>query len=284
MHRPVLFSLHPRWAELVFAGAKTIEVRRRFLAPTAAPTLAYVHQTGANGGLVGSVVLSSVSKERLETLRGPLAARTCIPTELLDGYLAGRDHGIAIALKRPVRFQEPMPLAAMRSLGLQPPQLFTWIDAPAQDVLHAQPVVTPQGRVCAFVSVDLASLPIDHPVFARPRALYAPGFDGWLAAAAAANRPTWGLEVDGALRALAICAPRPDGSVKLCTFLCLEEGMGGFLLARLLATLGGQGARGVYGEVLASETHTRAFFERAGFTSSDAPGKPGSLRISTSLL
>jgi predicted transcriptional regulator len=284
MHRPLLFSLHPRWAGLVFSGRKTIEVRRRFITPTAAPTLAYVHQTGPGGGIVGSVVVSGVTKASVEDLRGPLAARTCIPTDLLDGYLAGRAHGMAVALKRPVRFQEPLPLDAMRSLGLQPPQLFTWLDTPVQDILHAQPVVTPQGRICAFTSVDLASLPVDHPVFARPRALYAPGFDGWLASASQENRPTWGLVVDGSLRALAICAPRANGMVKLCTFLCLEAGLGGFLLARLLATLGGQGARGVYGEILVCETHTRAFFERAGFTSADAPGKPGSVRITTSLL
>lgn len=282
MHKPLLFSLHPRWAELVFSGAKTLEIRRRFAATSIAPTLAYVHETGKGGGVVGSVVVRAITHETLDDLRGPLATRTRIPTDLLDTYLAGRTHGVALELHRPSRFTHPIPLRELQAMGLTPPQLFTWLPPHLQAAFHGRSVGAPTGGSWRFTEVDLAALAADDPLLAKPRSLY-PGFDAWFAKAQTERRPSWGVLSNGHLRALAIASHRADGSVKLCTFLCLEPGMGSFFLPRVLATLGTQGVVHVWGEVLRTETSTLRFFERAGFATSHDPDQPHSWRVTTTL-
>lgn len=115
-----------------------------------------------------------------------------------------------------------------------------------------------------------ANLPVDHPVLARPRSLYA-GFDAWWMKVCAEDRTCFVLEdLEGGVRGIAVIDPRGSGQVKLCTF-CLvdgERGTGMQFLQTVCTWLAVNGFTWVYGTVLPEQNAVLAFFKRAGFQTS----------------
>lgn len=279
-HAPFLFSLHPQWARSVFDGHKTLEVRKRFLAPAAFPALAAVYATGPQGAVVGMVRATGLHRVDRADLAGPLAASTQVPPDALARYLGAQGHAVVVSLARPQRFATPFPLTALRAIGHTPPQLATFLSPQAWDVLASRPVLSSQGTVWAFRPVDPRSLALDDAILARPRALYAPAFDAWWAKVQDEGRPCWGVDVDGALSALAVVKRTAPGQAQLCLFHAAVhgQGLGTFLLDRLLATLRLAGVDAVCGEVLATEKATQAWFTRKGFVLTEAPGLPAGHR------
>ena len=275
-HAPFLFSLHPRWAAAVFDGTKTLEVRKRFLSDSAFPAMAAVYATGPGGGVVG--LLRATGQRRVDraALEGPLAQATQVPSDLLDTYLGGQETATVVALARPTRFTQALSLDGLRALGHTPPQLATFVKPEAWNALATRPVFGTQGRVWRFRPVDVSTLPLASPVLARPLSLYAPAFDAWWGKVQAEQRPCYGVDVDGALAALAVLKPTGPGTVQLCLFHSLAhgQGIGGFLLDRLLATLQMDGTRALTGEVLATEKATQAWFVRQGFALEDRDDLP----------
>jgi predicted transcriptional regulator len=119
----ILLSVHPKWADLILSGQKTVELRRvtpKRLKPGMAVVL---YQTGT--GIVGEATVSSVCTRR------PLPAGTSKPysgmheTEALV-YLAGASSPCAIWLRGARRYARPIPLPIMRGMG-GPDE---WLDAP----------------------------------------------------------------------------------------------------------------------------------------------------------
>lgn len=280
-HAPILFSLHPQWADLVLSGDKTIEVRKRFARSSSYPALAFVYATGRVGGIVGSVRMTGANPVTRDTLAGPFAGASKIPTAALDAYLGTKDTALAIALERPCRLEHPIPLGDLRAMDVSPPQLFSWLRDPLLSTLLRAPVN--QGEaIWRFAPVALASLADDHPIFDAPRRLYAPAFDTWLAKCKREDRPAYGVTVDGVLQGLAITAPRADGSIKLCMFhtMLQRAGLGTFLMDRVLAATHSHGHIAIYGEILRKgDPATRRFFTRAGFSTTLSLEKSCSERI-----
>ena len=275
-HRPFLFSLHPRWAWSVFDGNKTLEVRKRFLAGAAFPALAAVHRTGPGGGVVGIVRATGVARVDRAALEGPLSAKTQVPPDMLARYLGAQDDAAVVSLARPQRFLEPLSLDDLRALGHTPPQLATFLSPRAWDALASRPVRSPYGPVWAFATLDPRSISLEHQLLERPRALYAPAFDAWWGKVQDEARPCWTVEVDGAPAALAVVKRTGPGQAQLCLFHSLAhgQGLGTFLLDRLIATLRLDGVGTLTGEVLASEKATQAWFSRQGFDLTDGPTLP----------
>lgn len=284
-HHPMIVSLHPKWASLVLDGRKTIEVRRRFARPDAHPNLAFIYATGTVGAVVGVVRMTATTRVDAATLNGPLASATCIPPDALDAYLGERSHASAITLDRPLRLCTPVTLSELRAFHATPPQLFTWPAEPLlARLLEAQ--VQAGSDTWRFGHVALDALADDHPIFAAPRALYAPGFDPWLAKCRRENRPCYGAFVNGILAGLAITAPRNDHRIKLCMFHTTHQGagLGGFLMDRVLASTKAQGYGQIYGEILRQGCPTIArFFTKAGFVQSPSLDKACSHRITLTL-
>lgn len=159
--RGVLLSIRPRYLEAIMAETKTVELRRnRIQASRGTPVLLY--SSTPVKAVIGSariVAIDEATPERLWARVGPSAGVT--RTEF-DDYFEGADVGYGLHLEAVRRLPRPIPLTALRSLGLEPPQSFRYLTGWQQHQLASTGAATPAGTVTA-------SEPAAHPSLRHPR-------------------------------------------------------------------------------------------------------------------
>lgn len=136
MKSTLLLSVHPRFADAIFAGVKRVELRRRLPRVTDAVVM---YATSPTMALVGSFTVESVVRLPL----GPLWRQVrdvagVTRAEYLD-YFDGLAEGVGIFVGDVVRFNQPVLLAKLRRLwpGFHPPQGFLYLDDSAVDLLRS---------------------------------------------------------------------------------------------------------------------------------------------------
>lgn len=120
--RSIILPLHPKWANQVLKGSKTVEIRKTFARKDALPTLALIYTTQPVKAIEGVVTLTGIETKTLEELMA-LKGETQVEDEHLKTYLGNRT-GLAVFLAQPRKLRTPIPLSEMRAWGHEAPQSF----------------------------------------------------------------------------------------------------------------------------------------------------------------
>ena len=119
MTRAILLPIHPNWANLIYEGRKTVEVRRRFN-PTVEDTTVLFYETQPVGMVTGQAVITRVEPATVgDLLDEAMETHTCIPRPDLLKYANGATQLSAIHLADAHRFKQPLPLSDL-GVGLAP--------------------------------------------------------------------------------------------------------------------------------------------------------------------
>lgn len=123
MNDKIMLSIHHKYAELIFGGKKTLEIRKTAPSGGSFPYIIYMYETKRDGG-VGAVVgffkCGAVIKtnafgkalfsEQADRYRADIASRSCLTVEQLTSYANGNDiRGLVVGT--PIRFPRPRPLS-----------------------------------------------------------------------------------------------------------------------------------------------------------------------------
>lgn len=125
----LFLSLKPSFAEMIMSGDKTVELRR--IRPRALPgTMAFIYASSPVMELIGTSIIEEISiatPREIWRLHGPA---TGLKWRGLTDYFHDVDHGVAISLGTPTRFEQPVSLERVRGyLGESaPPQSFRYIN------------------------------------------------------------------------------------------------------------------------------------------------------------
>jgi predicted transcriptional regulator len=119
-------SIKPIYVRQIFAGTKTIEVRRRFPLH-AVGARALIYSTTPDRVLAGSALIERVEELRPSTLWRRHRLSAGIAKRDFDEYLAGSESGFAIQLANALPLIRPFPLEELRSrFGFAPPQSYQY--------------------------------------------------------------------------------------------------------------------------------------------------------------
>ena len=119
MTRAILIPIHPNWANLIYKGEKTVEVRRRFN-PTVEGMTVLFYETRPVGMVTGRAVIARVESATVgDLLDEAMETHTRIPRPDLLKYANGVTQLTAIHLTDAKRFDRPLPLSDL-GVGLAP--------------------------------------------------------------------------------------------------------------------------------------------------------------------
>lgn len=124
----ILLSIRPRYAELIFSGQKTVELRR-VLPNVNVGDLVVVYISSPIKQVGGTFEISSVISEPLDDLWQKVELCAGISYFEFQEYFSGVDHGFGLAIKNPKKIHTPISLSELQLQwnGFFPPQSFRYL-------------------------------------------------------------------------------------------------------------------------------------------------------------
>jgi predicted transcriptional regulator len=129
----ILLSIHPRFAQAILSGEKTVEFRRTGFRRTVSSVIVY--ETAPTSRIVGSFVLDEHVKASPSELWAKFSEESGLTKREFFDYFAGCAAGLALRVGRVIRFSSPVELAAIGKIT--PPQSFRYLTPPQLDSIAA---------------------------------------------------------------------------------------------------------------------------------------------------
>ena len=127
--KTLLLSLRPTFADLVFAGVKTVELRRS-RPRVREDDWALVYVSTPIKAVVGVIQVAAIIENKPSTLWRKVRERAGITRRQFNEYYVGASTGYAIVLSAVERFRKPVELNHIREVwpDFQPPQSYRYLD------------------------------------------------------------------------------------------------------------------------------------------------------------
>lgn len=127
--RSLLVSIHPKYVDLIFSGAKRVELRRRF-DPGAAGRSMLIYATLPIGAVVGSTTVENVHHLTIEELWSKVGEFAAVNRADFFSYFGGLTHGYGLELGSIDRYHSQISLADLRDVhGVSPPQSYRYLES-----------------------------------------------------------------------------------------------------------------------------------------------------------
>jgi predicted transcriptional regulator len=124
----ILFSIQPKYADKIFEGKKTVELRRVRPKRIREGVLALIYVSSPVKSLSGAFIVDRVVEKAVVQLWQDVKNRAGITFDEYENYFEGTANGIAIFFSDIWRFQHPIKLHELREnvIGFSPPQSFRY--------------------------------------------------------------------------------------------------------------------------------------------------------------
>lgn len=126
--RAVIMSIKPKYADLIFAGTKTIELRR--VCPKVGPgDLVLVYVSSPRMALVGGFEVAGIVSDDPNLLCKKWQAHSGVEKETFLHYFQGAATAYGILISRTWQFESATELKALRCRkgGFHPPQSYRYV-------------------------------------------------------------------------------------------------------------------------------------------------------------
>lgn len=124
----LLLSIKPRFADAIFAGTKTVEIRR--VRPRLqAGDLVFVYVSSPRCSLEGAFEVDHLVEAKPDRLWKLIGVRSGISRKEFDDYVAGCDTAFGIVIQRTWKLEVPVHLKKMRKRRVEPPQSYRYLTA-----------------------------------------------------------------------------------------------------------------------------------------------------------
>jgi predicted transcriptional regulator len=140
-------AIQPGYAEAILAGVKTVELRKRVLAPDIETVLVY--ETSPTKAIVGSFAVSGIEVASPEVIWARHWRQAEISRKAFDHYYTGASIAVAISLTCSRRFSYAVGLAQLNPRPAVP-QSFNYLSAEiVEELIQLQSGIRP-GRQMAY--------------------------------------------------------------------------------------------------------------------------------------
>lgn len=125
--RSLLISIKPKFADLIFKGTKTVELRRQQPKVDRGDTMV-VYVSSPVMKIAGTATIKSVESDTPGAIWRRLHKSLGISKKDFDEYFEGATQAVAIHLENPSVLKEPVTLQSLRTnYSLNPPQSFRYV-------------------------------------------------------------------------------------------------------------------------------------------------------------
>lgn len=132
----LVISVKPQWAEAIFTGKKTVELRRRFVPHLAPDSRAIIYASAPISAVIGSVKIDFLLRDTPERLWPQIEYLADVRHSDYAKYFTGSTSAIAIFLRETKILKAPVYLPELRDrYGFNPPVSWRWAKSSEIDLL-----------------------------------------------------------------------------------------------------------------------------------------------------
>lgn len=126
--KALLLSIRPRYTELILAGEKTVELRKR-PPRVSAGTLVVMYASHPTCAIVGAFILEGIISHSPADLWTEHGSRTGVSKDVFERYYADRDQAFGLLVGDVMPLETEVTLAALRKRwsDFQPPQSYRYL-------------------------------------------------------------------------------------------------------------------------------------------------------------
>lgn len=127
-YRNAIISIQPKYADAIFTGAKTVELRRR-IPILEKGTRLWIYATRPRAAIIGLVFVDEILRGSPATIWKRHKDEVFIGKDDFNDYYRGTDKAVAILLKGAVLCHCPVNIVKLREMktGFHPPQVLVSI-------------------------------------------------------------------------------------------------------------------------------------------------------------
>lgn len=142
----ILISIRPRFADAIFDGSKTVEVRRK-IPPISLGSRLWIYVTKPVGEVQGVARVTEIVEGDPEAVWRACGPRTGLARDDFCRYLVGSTKAYGLVLQE-VEMGHPASMATLKALrtGFHPPQVITRLTAREAEGLHRHLFPAYSGR------------------------------------------------------------------------------------------------------------------------------------------
>jgi predicted transcriptional regulator len=131
-----IFSIRPRFAELIFAGTKTVELRRIRPRQLAKGSLVLVYESAPVRSLSGAFTVEHVERMPVNDLWLAVKESAAVTRKEFQMYFRGVQTGVGVHIGHSWMFSKPLELSLLRNevAGFRPPQGFCYVNGLQSDL------------------------------------------------------------------------------------------------------------------------------------------------------
>jgi predicted transcriptional regulator len=132
----ILLSIKPEFADLIFNGEKTVELRR--IVPKNIPnnTEIIFYASSPERCIVGKAFIKKIEAHPIKALWKKVGSKSGISFDYFTSYFEGRDIGYGLVLHKVKKFAQPYPLSTLREeADFFPPQSYMYASPKILEVL-----------------------------------------------------------------------------------------------------------------------------------------------------
>lgn len=125
--RSIVISIRPEFAELIFSGEKTVELRRVVPKDVPSETEIYIYVSSPVQSIVGKAVINKVEAHPLKKLWNTIGDKSGISLEYFNEYFNGKKIGYGLVLDNVTKFPTPFHLHSLKKhFNFHPPQSYMY--------------------------------------------------------------------------------------------------------------------------------------------------------------
>jgi predicted transcriptional regulator len=128
--RPILLSIKPRFAEAIYSGQKTIELRKRRPRIIGEGATVFLYETTPVKQVTGYFVVANVIETDVSQLWSDARNQASVSRREYDEYFRDSATGVGLYVSDAHQFRTPLDLGPAIGLALsaRPPQSFRYVD------------------------------------------------------------------------------------------------------------------------------------------------------------
>lgn len=124
----ILMSIKPRFADAILSGKKSIELRRKIGTLFLPQNRIIIYSSSPTMATVGEATIQEIIRGKPLDMKDFFLENAMVNDSEFTEYFYGCTTAFGIALKDVITYKKQIPLSAMRSINITPPQSYCYIN------------------------------------------------------------------------------------------------------------------------------------------------------------